>query len=174
MGRLLTSNLMNLGIYDLVKEGLQDLGMDINDMEVMESDAGLGNGGLGRLAACFMDSLASLNLAGTWKLYSLSLWSFQKQKIVNDEQVELPDCWLETGNVWEVWKPHHEVRVPFGGQLDAYMDENGKFRSNYHPEFVVRAVPYDEPIIGYHTTTVLIHCVCGMPKWTKILYRLVN
>lgn len=152
MGRLLTSNLMNLGIYDLVKEGLQDLGMDLNDMEEMESDAGLGNGGLGRLAACFMDSLASLDLAGHGNCIRYRYGLF-KQKIVNDEQVELPDCWLKNGNVWEVWKPHHAMQVPFGGQLDAYMDQNGKFRSNYHPEFVVRAVPYDEPIIGYHTTT---------------------
>ena len=152
MGRLLTSNLMNLGIYDLVKEGLQDLGMDLNDMEEMESDAGLGNGGLGRLAACFMDSLASLDLAGHGNCIRYRYGLF-KQKIVNNEQVELPDCWLKNGNVWEVWKPHHAMQVPFGGQLDAYMDQNGKFRSNYHPEFVVRAVPYDEPIIGYHTTT---------------------
>lgn len=152
MGRLLTNNLMNLGIYDLVKDGLEELGMDINEMEEMESDAGLGNGGLGRLAACFMDSLASLDLAGHGNCIRYHYGLF-KQKIVNNEQVELPDCWLKSGNIWEVWKPQHVVRVPFGGQLDAYMDQNGKFRSNYRPEFVVRAVPYDEPIIGYHTTT---------------------
>ena len=152
MGRLLTNNLMNLGIYDLVKEGLEELGMNINEMEEMESDAGLGNGGLGRLAACFMDSLASLDLAGHGNCIRYHYGLF-KQKIVNNEQVELPDCWLKSGNIWEVWKPQHVVRVPFGGQLDAYMDQNGKFRSNYRPEFVVRAVPYDEPIIGYHTTT---------------------
>lgn len=152
MGRLLTNNLMNLGIYDLVKEGLEELGMNINEMEEMESDAGLGNGGLGRLAACFMDSLASLDLAGHGNCIRYHYGLF-KQKIVNNEQVELPDCWLKSGNIWEVWKPQHVVRVPFGGQLDAYMDQNGKFRSNYRPEFVVRAVPYDEPIIGYHTPT---------------------
>lgn len=152
MGRLLTNNLMNLGIYDLVKEGLEELGMNINEMEEMESDAGLGNGGLGRLAACFMDSLASLDLAGHGNCIRYHYGLF-KQKIVNNEQVELPDCWLKSGNIWEVWKLQHVVRVPFGGQLDAYMDQNGKFRSNYRPEFVVRAVPYDEPIIGYHTTT---------------------
>ena len=126
--------------------------MDITEMEEMESDAGLGNGGLGRLAACFMDSLASLDLAGHGNCIRYHYGLF-KQKIVNNEQVELPDCWLKSGNIWEVWKPQHVVRVPFGGQLDAYMDQNGKFRSNYRPEFVVRAVPYDEPIIGYHTTT---------------------
>ncbi len=152
MGRLFTSNLMNLGIYDLVKEGLEDLGMDINEMEEMESDAGLGNGGLGRLAACFMDSLASLNLAGHGNCIRYHYGLF-KQKIVDNEQVELPDCWLKNGNVWEIWKPQHVVQVAFGGQLDAYMDYNGKFRSSYRPDFVVRAVPYDEPIIGYHTTT---------------------
>lgn len=152
MGRLLTSNLMNLGIYDLVKDGLEELGMDINDMEEMESDAGLGNGGLGRLAACFMDSLASMNLAGHGNCIRYHYGLF-KQKIVNNQQVELPDCWLKNGNIWEIWKPQHVVRVPFGGTLQAYMDQNGKFRSIYEPEMVVRAVPYDEPIIGYHTTT---------------------
>ena len=73
MGRLLTSNLMNLGLYDVVKDGLEECGLSINELEEMESDAGLGNGGLGRLAACFLDSLASLDLAGEWKLYSLPL-----------------------------------------------------------------------------------------------------
>ena len=152
MGRLMTSNLMNLNIYDVVKDGLKDLGMDINDMENIESDAGLGNGGLGRLAACFMDSLASLNLAGHGNCIRYRYGLF-KQKIENNQQVELPDCWLKNGNVWEVWKPQHAVKVKFGGYVDGYMDGYGKFHAQHHPDFVVRAVPYDEPIVGYHTTT---------------------
>lgn len=152
MGRLLTNNLMNLGIYDVVKEGLNELGIDINDMEITESDAGLGNGGLGRLAACFLDSLASLNLAGHGNCIRYRYGLF-KQKIVNNSQVELPDCWLKNGNVWEIWRPDHAVRVKFGGTIDGYMDGNGKFQTNYTPNFIVRAVPYDEPIVGYHTPT---------------------
>ena len=152
MGRLMTSNLMNLNIYDVVKDGLKDLGMDINDMENIESDAGLGNGGLGRLAACFMDSLASLDLAGHGNCIRYRYGLF-KQKIENNQQVELPDCWLKNGNVWEVWKPQHAVKVKFGGYVDGYMDGYGKFHAQHHPDFVVRAVPYDEPIVGYHTTT---------------------
>ena len=89
MGRLLTNNLMNLGIYDIVKEGLEDLGIDLNELEDLESDAGLGNGGLGRLAACFLDSLASLNLAGNGNCIRYEYGLF-KQKIVNNEQVEVP------------------------------------------------------------------------------------
>ncbi len=153
MGRLLTSNLMNLGIYDTVKSGLAKLGMNINEFEEMESDAGLGNGGLGRLAACFMDSLASLDLAGHGNCIRYRYGLF-KQKIENNEQVEIPDCWLKYGNIWEVWKPHHAVNVKFGGYIDGYVNEKGKFVTYHHPDFVVRAVPYDEPIIGYHTKTV--------------------
>ena len=152
MGRLLTSNLMNLGVYDVVKEGLSDLGIDINDMEEFESDAGLGNGGLGRLAACFLDSLASLNLPGHGNCIRYHYGLF-KQKIVNNQQVELPDCWMKSGNVWEIWKPQHSVRVRFGGTIDAYMDQYGKFHQTYRPSLVIKAVPYDEPIIGYHTKT---------------------
>lgn len=152
MGRLLTNNLMNLGLYDIVKEGLEECGLSINEMEEMESDAGLGNGGLGRLAACFLDSLASLDLAGNGNCIRYRYGLF-KQKIENYRQVELPDCWLKNGNVWEVWKPQHAVQVKFGGKIDAYMDYNGKFHMSYAPDFVVRAVPYDEPIVGYHTKT---------------------
>lgn len=152
MGRLMTNNLMNMGVYDVVKEALDELGMDLHNLEELEADAGLGNGGLGRLAACFLDSLASLNLAGNGNCIRYRYGLF-KQEIINDQQVEKPDCWLRLGNVWEVWKPQHDVRVKFGGTLDAYMDQFGKFHSNYHPSFVVRAVPYDEPIVGYHTPT---------------------
>lgn len=152
MGRLMTNNLRNLGIYDVVRDGLADLDIDIDELESLEADAGLGNGGLGRLAACFLDSLASLDLAGNGNCIRYRYGLF-RQKIENREQVEVPDCWLRNGNVWEVWKPNHEVKVKFGGNMYAWMDHEGRFHSDYHPEFVVRAVPYDEPIIGYHTQT---------------------
>lgn len=150
IGRLLTNNLMNLGIYDIVKDGLADLGIDINAIEEMEADAGLGNGGLGRLAACFLDSLASLNLAGHGNCIRYQYGLF-KQKIENNEQVEVPDVWLQYGNVWEVRKPKHACDVKFGGHVDMWYDENGKTVVNHIPNFVVRAVPYDVPVVGYDT-----------------------
>ena len=152
MGRLLTNNLMNLGIYDIVKEGLDELGIDINELEEMESDAGLGNGGLGRLAACFLDSLASLNLAGHGNCIRYEYGLF-KQKIEHNEQVEVPDKWLSLGNVWEVRKPKHSVDVKFGGRVEMWMGEDGKAVVNHIPSLVVRAVPYDMPIIGQNTAT---------------------
>lgn len=150
MGRLLTNNLMNLGVYDVVKEGLAELNIDINELEDLESDAGLGNGGLGRLAACFLDSLASLNLPGNGNCIRYEYGLF-KQKIVNNEQVEVPDQWLSLGNVWEVRKPKHAVDVKFGGHVDMWMGEDGKAIVNHYPSLVVRAVPYDVPIVGYDT-----------------------
>lgn len=150
MGRLLTNNLMNLGIYDIVKEGLADLDIDINELEDLESDAGLGNGGLGRLAACFLDSLASLNLAGHGNCIRYQYGLF-KQEVVNNEQVELPDNWMKLGNVWEVRKPKHAVDIKFGGHVDMWMGEDGKTIVNHVPEMVVRAVPYDVPVVGYDT-----------------------
>lgn len=152
MGRLLTNNLMNLGVYDVVKSGLESLDMDINELEKMESDAGLGNGGLGRLAACFMDSLASLDLCGHGNCIRYRYGLF-KQKIENNEQVEMLDHWMKYGNVWEVWKPYHTMKVRFGGYVDGFVNDHGKFVTYHHPDFVVSAVPYDEPIIGYHTKT---------------------
>lgn len=150
IGRLLTSNLMNLGIYDIVKEGLSDLGLDINEIEEMESDAGLGNGGLGRLAACFLDSLASLNYAGHGNCIRYEYGLF-KQKIVNGEQVEVPDQWLRFGNVWEVRKPKHSVNVKFWGRIEMQMDEYGKARVHHVDAHVIRAVPYDMEVIGHST-----------------------
>ncbi len=137
MGRLLTNNLMNLGIYDIVRKGLSDLNIDINELEDMESDAGLGNGGLGRLAACFLDSLASLNLPGHGNCIRYQYGLF-KQEIVNNEQVELPDNWMKLGNVWEVRKPKHAVNVKFGGSVDMWMGEDGKAIVNHIPDMVVR------------------------------------
>lgn len=150
MGRLLTNNLMNLGIYDIVRKGLSDLNIDINELEDMESDAGLGNGGLGRLAACFLDSLASLNLPGHGNCIRYQYGLF-KQDIVNNEQVELPDNWMKLGNVWEVRKPKHAVNVKFGGSVDMWMGEDGKAIVNHIPDMVVRAIPYDVPVVGYET-----------------------
>ena len=150
IGRLLTSNLMNLGIYDIVKEGLNDLGIDINELEDMESDAGLGNGGLGRLAACFLDSLASTGYAGHGNCIRYEYGLF-KQKIVDGKQVEVPDQWLKLGNVWEVRKPKHAVNVKFYGNVQMEMDAFGKMKANHVGAQVIRAVPYDVEVIGHGT-----------------------
>lgn len=115
LGRLLHHNLINLGIEQVVKDGLADLGIDLNRLEEIEADAGLGNGGLGRLAACFMDSLASLNLPGHGCGIRYKHGLFE-QKIVDGYQVELPEQWLRNGHVWEVRKADLAIEVPFGAK----------------------------------------------------------
>ncbi len=151
LGKMLKNNLMNLGIYDIVKDGLSDLGIKLTDLEKMEPDAGLGNGGLGRLAACFMDSLASLNLPGNGNCIRYEYGLF-KQKIVNNKQVEVPDKWLRYGNPWEVRKPKHAVDVRFWGRIDMNT-VHGHTKVSHVDAEIVRAVPYDMPMIGYDTKT---------------------
>lgn len=148
IGRLLVNNMMNLGIYEIAKEGLADYGINIHDLEELESDAGLGNGGLGRLAACFMDSLASLSYPafGNTIRYEYGLF---KQKIENGYQVEVPDQWLKLGNMWEVRKPKHAVDVKFWGHV-VWNEETGKW--DHVDAECVKAVPYDMPIVGNDTT----------------------
>ena len=148
IGRLLVNNMMNLGIYEIAKEGLADYGINIHDLEELESDAGLGNGGLGRLAACFMDSLASLSYPafGHTIRYEYGLF---KQKIENGYQVEVPDQWLKLGNMWEVRKPKHAVDVKFWGRV-VWNETTGKW--DHIDAECIRAVPYDMPIVGNDTT----------------------
>ncbi len=150
MGRMLTNNMMNLGIYDTVKAGLDDLGIDINELEDLESDPGLGNGGLGRLAACFLDSLASLQLPGNGITLRYQYGLF-KQKIEDGYQVEVPDQWLRLGNVWEVRKPKHGVDVPFWGHIEIESDDQGRTIYKHVNAEYVRAVPCDMPIVGRGT-----------------------
>jgi len=150
IGRLLTNNLMNLGIYNVVKEGLDELGIDINELEELESDAGLGNGGLGRLAACFLDSLASLSLPGNGNCIRYEYGLF-RQKIVEGRQTEVPDQWLALGNVWEVRKPKHAVEVPFWGRVEVHRNEDGTMSFEHVDCEYVKAVPYDVPVVGRKT-----------------------
>lgn len=150
IGRLLTSNLMNLGIYDTVKDGLNELAININELEELESDAGLGNGGLGRLAACFMDSLASLSLPGHGITLRYEYGLFQ-QKIINGYQVEVPDQWLRLGNVWEIRKPKHAVDVKFWGRIEMRKNDQGELIFEHVDAEHVRAVPYDMPVVGKET-----------------------
>ncbi|MFB9757011.1 glycogen/starch/alpha-glucan phosphorylase [Ectobacillus funiculus] len=152
LGRLLGSNLMNLGIWKMCEEGLQELGISLNELEENEADAGLGNGGLGRLAACFLDSLASLNLPGhgCGIRYKHGLFD---QKIVNGYQVELPEQWLRHGNVWEVRRHDQAVEVSFWGNVETSKID-GKLEFHHRKAEVIMAVPYDIPVVGYDTETV--------------------
>ncbi|MBS4191806.1 glycogen/starch/alpha-glucan phosphorylase [Bacillus sp. FJAT-49705] len=152
LGRLLYHNLLNLGIEVVVKDGLKDLGIDLCALEEIESDAGLGNGGLGRLAACFMDSLASLNLPGHGCGIRYKHGLFE-QKIVDGYQVELPEQWLRHGHVWEVRREDLAVKVPFWGSVDCKEENGGLFFRHVDAE-TITAVPYDMPIVGYKTETV--------------------
>lgn len=152
LGRLLGQNLLNLGIRDVVLEGFADLGINLEEIEESEADAGLGNGGLGRLAACFLDSLASLNLPGHGLGIRYKHGLFD-QKIVDGYQVELPEQWLRHGNVWEVRKPDQAMEIPFWGKVE-HVYEDGKLDFRHvHSENII-AVPYDMPVIGYETSTV--------------------
>ena len=152
LGRLLHNNLLNLGIDELVKEGLADLGIDFNEVEDIEHDAGLGNGGLGRLAACFLDSLATLNLPGHGCGIRYKHGLFE-QKIVDGYQLELPEQWLKEGQVWEVRKDDLAVDIYFWGNIDMF-ERDGKLQVRHLNAETVTAVPHDVPVIGYNTNTV--------------------
>ena len=147
LGRLLGDMLLNLGIMDVCREALAELNIKLEALEQYEQDQGLGNGGLGRLAACFLDSMASLNIAGHGCGIRYK-YGFFEQKIINGKQVEVSDNWLREGNVWEKRKPDKAEIVKFGGEIQVIEDEDRLVikHINYEP---VLAVPYDTPIVGY-------------------------
>lgn len=152
VGKFLRKNLNYLGMYDTVKEALEELGYDLDEIEQAEKDPGLGNGGLGRLAACFLDSLSSLGFAGhgTGIRYNYGLF---EQKIVDGYQVEFPDKWLTNRNVWEVRKKDKACVVEFGGEIvSSKIGEDLLFKT-INTEKVL-AVPYDTPILGYDGKTI--------------------
>lgn len=153
MGRTLSNAMLNLGVTDEVTKAMYDLGLDIEELIESEPDAGLGNGGLGRLAACFIDSCATLQLpvTGYGLRYEYGMFT---QAIINGEQVERPDHWLKNGNVWEIERPEYTNRIKFGGKVvDAVDDAGGKKRVLIDTHDVL-AVPYDTPIPGYQNGTV--------------------
>jgi glycogen phosphorylase len=152
LGKLLRQNLINLGVEETVQEGLKELKIDLGELEELEADAGLGNGGLGRLAACFLDSLASLNLPGHGHGIRYKHGLFE-QKIVDGYQVELPEQWLRSGNVWEIRKVDYAVKIPFWGKVEAKMD-NGRLVFQHLNAETVTAVPHDMPVIGYKSNTI--------------------
>lgn len=151
LGRLLGSNLLNLGLKDSCSEALKELGIDLAQLEAQEEDAGLGNGGLGRLAACYLDSMASEHLPGHGCGIRYRYGLFE-QKIVNRAQQEYPDNWLKNGYPWEYRRPDEAVNVKFGGNIR--MQINGKTEYIYENYETIMAVPYDVPIVGYHNHVV--------------------
>ncbi len=148
MGRALGNNIINLQAYKDVKDACEELGLDLNVIEDQEPDAALGNGGLGRLAACFLDSLATLGYAayGCGIRYRYGMF---KQEIRDGYQVEVPDNWLVDGNPFELRRPEYAKEVKFGGYVNVYVDENGRNHFKQEGYQSVRAIPYDLPIVGY-------------------------
>jgi starch phosphorylase len=152
MGPHLANNLINLDIYEAAREAVSELGLDLEDLLRHEEEPGLGNGGLGRLAACFIDSLATLQVpcVGYGIRYEYGIF---QQEIVDGWQVERTDKWLRFGNPWELIRPEWAAQVKFGGHTERYVDEQGRHRVRWVPAREVFAVPYDTPILGYHVGT---------------------
>ncbi len=152
IGRLFTSSMINVGLYEPFKQALDEMGLDIEKLKEVENDAALGNGGLGRLAACFLDSLSTLDIPayGYGIRYEYGMFN---QQIENGYQVEHPDNWLRYGNPWEF--PRGEILFPvhFGGRVVEYPDEEGKTRHHWVDTSDVMAMAYDTPIPGYGTNT---------------------
>jgi starch phosphorylase len=153
MGRTLSNAMLNLGVQDDAGRALYDLGLDLEELVDSEPDAGLGNGGLGRLAACFIDSCATLQLpvTGYGLRYEYGMFT---QLIVNGEQVEKPDHWLRNGNVWEIERLEYKQRIKFGGRTETHVDEFGRKRVCWVDTHDVLAVPFDTPVPGYRNGTV--------------------
>lgn len=153
MGRALSNAMLSLGVDNQASQAMYDLGIEIEELIDNEMDAGLGNGGLGRLAACFIDSCATLQLPviGYGLRYDYGMFT---QTIVNGEQVEKPDHWLRNGNVWEIKRLEYALRVKFGGHTEVQTDEHGKQRVCWIETTDVLAVPYDTPVPGYRNGTV--------------------
>lgn len=152
-GKLLKSNLLNLGLYELVKETLADLAIDLEEVVEQEKDMALGNGGLGRLASCFMDAIASTGLPGNGNGIRYNYGLF-KQQFVDGYQVELPDDWLKKGNVWEIRRDSKAVNVHYGGDISFTKKSNGHLAVVAENQRILRAVPYDTGMVGYQNGIV--------------------
>jgi glycogen phosphorylase len=153
LGRALSNNLCSLGIYDKVKELMTELGFSLEDILEQETDAGLGNGGLGRLAACFLDSLATLGYpaCGYGIRYKFGIF---EQIIRDGYQIERPEVWLKYGSPWEIIRPERCVKVDFYGNTETTTDDNGKFTVRWVNTQGVIGVPYDRPVAGFGNETV--------------------
>lgn len=153
-GRFLANNLINLGLYDIAKNVLAELDHDLDDVLDAEVDPGLGNGGLGRLAACFLDSMATLGYAGMGHGIRYEFGIFH-QEIKGGRQIEHPDEWLRYGFPWEIARPEEAVTVGFGGHVVEEKDRHGRLRARWTPATEVIGVPHDTPVIGFGNDTVL-------------------
>lgn len=151
LGRAFSNNLINLGLYETYKAAFWEMGIDFDVITEEENEAGLGNGGLGRLAACFLDSLSTMELpaVGCGIRYEYGMF---RQKIVDGTQIEMEDDWLRDGNIWEIERPELSVEVHFNGTIEENWTENG-LEIKHKDYNTVIAVPYDMPIIGYKTKT---------------------
>ncbi|HUU85317.1 MAG TPA: glycogen/starch/alpha-glucan phosphorylase [Phycisphaerae bacterium] len=153
IGRTMGNALINMGLYSTFFHALHDAGYELEDLRELEEDAGLGNGGLGRLAACFLDSMATLGLAG----YGYGIrydYGIFHQRIRDGYQVEEPDDWLRLGNPWEIARPEHTFRVQFYGRTERYTDALGRQRVRWVDTRDILAMPFDTPIPGYGNNTV--------------------
>jgi starch phosphorylase len=152
MGRAMGNNVINLKLEETIDEVMKEMGIDWNELREEEPDAGLGNGGLGRLAACFLDSLATLDIPafGYGLRYDYGIF---RQDIINGHQVEQPDEWLRKGNPWEIERSDIEIEVQFGGSVEQ-VHENGKLRHNWIGAEKIIGIAYDTPIVGYEGSTV--------------------
>jgi len=151
-GPHLANNLINLGIFDEAEQAMRKLGIDLNVLIEQEEEPGLGNGGLGRLASCFMDSLATLDIPaiGYGIRYEYGIFD---QQIRDGWQVESTDHWLRLGNPWALERPEDAFEVKLGGRTESRTDEKGRVRVTWIPQKVIRGVPHDTPILGYRTNT---------------------
>ena len=155
MGRHLGNGLINLGLYETMRHALADCDLDLDELLEREAEPGLGNGGLGRLAACFMDSLTTLNIpaVGYGIRYEFGIFT---QAMRQGYQVEIPDKWLAFGNPWEIARPDYRVAIQFGGYTQVYKDVDDNYRVRWIPGQVVMGVPHDVPVPGYGTENVNI------------------
>ncbi len=153
MGRALSNAMLNLGVTEPASKALYEMGLTLEELAECENDAGLGNGGLGRLAACFMDSCATLRLpvVGYGIRYAYGMF---RQRIENGHQVEEPDHWLRSGNLWELERPEYTQRIKFGGRTEGFLKADGEMGWRWLDTHDVLAVPYDVPIPGYRNGTV--------------------
>lgn len=153
MGRLMSNNLHNLGLFDTTDLALRELGVNLTDIMEEEPDMALGNGGLGRLAACFIDSLATMDLpaVGYGIHYEHGLF---RQEIKSGAQIERPDSWRDYGNPWEICRPESIQEVSLYGYVETKYGENGRIKKEWHPGSIVKGIPWDIPVVGYEGKTV--------------------
>jgi starch phosphorylase len=147
-GPQLGSNLVNLGIHDQVSQAVKELGLDLSRLMEQEEEPGLGNGDLGRLAACYMDSLTTLGIPAIGYGVRYEFGSFS-QEIGNGWQVEITDKWLRPGNPWEIRRPEIIYNVNLGGRTESYYDEQDCFRVRWIPKFAIKGIAHDTPVSGY-------------------------